>query len=152
MIFDSIKHCDAYKKLSPAFEKAFAFLQKAETDSLPIGTYEIDGKRVYAMVQEPALRGWEECVWEAHRRYADIQYIISGEERLGFCDVDSLQISEAYDEAKDAMFLTGEGGSAIAKAGDFMVFLPQDAHKPCIRPCPETLTNRKIVVKVLLDD
>lgn len=150
MIFDSIKHCEAYKSLSPAFKAAFEFLEDEKTASLPVGRYDIDSSRVYAMVQAPALKDWDAGKWEAHRRYADIQYIMEGEETMGFACIDTLKETEAYSSEKDVLFCEGEGSRAVARPGDFMVFFPQDAHKPCIRSTVDT--DKKIVVKVLLDD
>ena len=51
MIYDSMKNFAAYRKLAPeAWEKVSAFLAGC-TPETPAGRYELDGDRVYAMVQ-----------------------------------------------------------------------------------------------------
>ena len=149
MIFDNLSHCDIYKALSPNFQKAFEFLQRTDFSSLPVGKLPVDGERVYATIQEPELADWKERAWEAHRRYADIQMILDGEEIIGFTPVETLKISSEYNPDIDCALYTGKGNKAVLKQGEFMVFFPQDAHKPCVISGENK--SRKIVVKVLLE-
>ena len=52
MIFDNIRNCKMYYGVNERFEKAFDFIKKAVEENLEVGKYEIDGKEVYALVQE----------------------------------------------------------------------------------------------------
>ena len=149
MIFDDLSHCDIYKALSLNFRKAFEFLQSTDFLSLPIGKLPIDGENVYATIQEPELADWNERVWEAHRKYADIQMILDGEEIIGFSPVETLTVHSEYNPEIDCAFYSGDGNKAVLKQGQFMVFFPQDAHKPCVISGEHK--SRKVVVKVLLD-
>ena len=153
MIFDSLHNAASYRDLSPAFRAAFDYLAATDLTALPVGRYEIQGDDAYIMVQEPTLKPWDEGRWEAHRRYADIQIVISGEEVMGFCPISGLTEETAYDAQTDVLFFREAEGLALhVKTGSFAVFFPQDAHRPCMQPegCPCTV--KKAVVKVRVAD
>lgn len=152
MIYDSLKNAGRYARLSENFRRAFEYLRANDLTRLPVGRYDIHGDDVYIMIQEPALKSWSEGRWETHRRYADIQLMIEGRERIGYCIVDeSAEMETPYIPENDVMFYTGiEGGSAILNPGEMMVLFPEDAHRPCIWPAENAAPVRKAVVKVLL--
>ena len=153
MIFDLLKNARTYRSLSPAFAAAFDYLTQTDLTALPAGRYEIQGSDVYVMVQDAALKPWDEGRWEGHRRYADIQVVIAGEEIMGCRPADGLGEAVAYDPQADLIFFQEAEGAALhVHAGEFAVFFPQDAHRPCMLPegCPRTV--KKAVVKVRISD
>lgn len=150
MIFDNIKNKDLYASLNPGFKAAFDFIEKVMKDGKDIGKYEIDSKNVYAMVQE--YEGKEDHPkFEGHRRYIDIQFILSGKEIMDYAPVSDCKIMTEYNPEKDVEFFTCDGDSArlYAKEGDFAVFYPDDIHKPGLK-AENGGTIKKIVVKVLV--
>jgi YhcH/YjgK/YiaL family protein len=148
MILDQLKHADSYSGLGERFAKGFAFLRRGGLGELAAGRHEIDGDDVYALVMEVELKPMEEGFWEAHRRYADIQYVVSGVERMGVTDISTLKTSKAYDAKGDAELFAGSGQSVLVQGGCFAVFLPQDGHMPGLRPGAEAAKVKKVVVKV----
>lgn len=151
MIFDSLNHAEIYRDVHPLFRRAFDVLRSGELPARPDGRYELEGDRLFAMVQRYATRPIEQGRWEAHRRYIDIQYIAEGQERIGHAMLQTLRVTEAYDEAKDVMFLEGEGSFLTASAGQFAVFYPHDAHMPSLAvQSPQQVL--KIVFKVAVGE
>ena len=100
---------------------------------------------LYANIQTYQTK--EDALFEAHRDYIDIQYIISGEEKISVTDYSSCTEAVAYDKEKDIEFLNGEGEYYPLKEGEYMILYPQDAHKPSISLNNQS-TVRKAVVKV----
>ncbi len=152
MILDSLAHCANYLPLHPLFPAAFDYLKKFDPCT-PDGKHEIDGKRLFALVQRYDTVPEEAKAWEAHRLYADIQYIVSGRERILHAPVEELQSSLPYDAAKDLEKFRNTGvktvSSGVIPAGSFGIYLPQDAHKPGVMvDGPEPVL--KVVIKVLL--
>ncbi len=146
MITDVISRAATYAALGPAFQRAFAFIQRPDLGRLPAGRQEIDGDRVYALVQDYNTKRAEEGKWEAHRKYLDLQYVVSGGERFGFAPVGRMQAGP-YDEAKDLERPAGDGGFVEMQAGQFILLWPGEAHMPGMAiadPAPV----RKIVVKI----
>lgn len=152
MIFDHIDHAALYAALSPRFSAAFAFLARGDVRTLPPGRYLIDGDAVFALVQEYGTRAPEPRRFETHRRHIDIQFIAAGTERIGVADPATLRVTEPYDPAKDAEFLTGEGTDFTVAADQFLVLYPHEAHQPCLHPAAVPEQVRKIVIKVRVDN
>lgn len=149
MIIDKLKNAESYYSLGQNFKKAFEFLKKNDISNLKNGKYEIQGDEIFVSIQDYTTKPIKEGCWEAHRIYADIQYIIEGTEQLGYADTNELQPSCDYDCDKDIVFLQGDGQFTKAKAGDFLIFFPQDAHMPCIS-IDEPQYVKKAVVKIKL--
>jgi len=150
MILDELKNWRCYealRELKPAFE----FLEANAGKSLPEGRVEIDGDRLFALVQTYPPKPVAEAEFEAHRRYADVQYIAAGAEMIGWAPTDGLEVTTPYDDAKDIGFYAQPARytPAAVPAGSFAVFYPQDAHMPCCRLDSDEPVH-KIVVKVAL--
>ena len=84
MLTTNITLAEKYDYLSDKFKKAFTFLRETDLASLPIGRTEIDGDEVYASVQSYTTMTVEECAFESHLEYFDVQYVVEGEECFGF--------------------------------------------------------------------
>ena len=153
MIFDSLNHSAAYVAVHPLFPAAFEYLSKFDA-ATPDGKYELDGTRLYAAVQRYDTAPKANKKWEAHRVYADIQFIAAGTEQIFWAPAPGLQTSVPYNEVKDVEFFAPDSvrneASLIVPAGFFAVFLPQDAHQPgCVIGSPESVM--KVVMKVRLN-
>lgn len=150
MIFDNIKNYRMYCAVNQKFEKAFEFIKKAVEENLDPGTYEIDGKEIYALVQDYDTKLKENCIFEGHKNYIDIQYIVDGCEVMGLLEETDTVVKEEYDAEKDATFY--EQGDVpsyfVAKKGDFCVFYPQDIHSPCVAYKDMPSKVKKVVIKL----
>lgn len=149
MIIDLLHHAACYSHLSPRFDAGFAFLKELDFGALKPGRNDIDGDSIYAMCQEYETRPMEKGVWESHRAYADIQFVVEGEELIGYAPLTSMAVKEAYRADRDCALYEGRGDFVRLHAGQFGIFFPHDVHMPGIavaRPSPV----KKVVVKVLL--
>lgn len=147
MILDKIENADLYAAISENLEKGFEFLKNTDLQNAEVGKYEIDGKEVFAMVSEYESKAHADCRPEAHHAYADIQYIISGREAIGYAPLNGQTPPTEFNSEKDIVFYAGETVQLNLEAGMFAVFFPQDVHRPCMQiNGPEKV--KKIVVKV----
>jgi len=87
---------------------------------------------------------------EAHRKYIDVQYVISGEEQMGYVPLNGQQILEPYKEENDIIFFTGEKSFIKVSSGMFAIFFPEDVHMPGIMT-KQSLPVKKLVIKVRID-
>ena len=69
-------------------------------------------------------------VAEAHRKYLDIQYIVKGQEVMGWADLAACQIEGEFNEAKDVGKYTGDFEFITIPEGICYVAFPEDAHMP----------------------
>ena len=150
MIFDTLDNFDRYKGLAPNLFAGLQFLAKTDLGNLPVGRIDIDGNRLYALVQEYNTKPEEQGIWEAHRMYIDVQYLVSGRERMGFAHLNAMQLGE-YIPEKDFQPMSGSGNHVDVFAGAFVIFFPQDGHMPglCI-DTPEAV--KKVVLKVKIEE
>jgi biofilm protein TabA len=135
--------------LPGAIVRALEALRRADLGALAPGRYEIEGDRLFYLVQDVDLRTMEESRLEAHRKYADIQIPVSAAERYGFAWQPDLAPSDDQFEANDLAFYPAPARENFIDAvpGTYLVFLPEELHRPCLAiEGPERI--RKAVVKV----
>lgn len=155
MIFGHIGNLGQEKAaLCPTLQKGLEYLRKTDFGAVSPGKYEIDGDRMYALVQEyhPQPKGDRKA--ERHKKYIDIQYIAQGEECIGFalytpeCEVLEDKLAE-----KDAVFYkTVKDEIALnMPAGTYAVFFPNDIHRPCCLGPADALV-KKVVLKIKVSE
>ena len=155
MIIDQLSRAAQYRCLSPHVSKAIDFITRADVGTLACGEYELDGRSVYGIVQEydTILSGENQLsrgTWEAHRKYIDLQLVISGRERIGWADLSTLAAGD-YNSQQDFMPLVGDGHVLTLVAGSFMLLYPWDGHMPRLA-VGESEHVRKVVVKIAYED
>jgi len=150
MIFDNIKNCKMYYGVNPKFKKAFEFIEKATKENAEVGKYEIEGKEIYASVQSYDSKLMENSVFEGHKNYIDIQYIVEGREMMGVMEISKAETDSEYNDQKDVTFYKKRdiASYCIAEQGDFCIFYPHDIHSPGVSLNNSPSNVKKIVVKV----
>jgi biofilm protein TabA len=154
MILAKLANLTHQMRASGYLQRAVDFLVDPANQGLPDGRYEIEGEKVFALVQSfetiPAQTGIQ---FEAHRRYIDIQYVTNGCERMDWIPLDQVQVTLPYDPARDfceGIDARGQAVSVIVAAGEAAVFFPEDAHAPKLAvDQPEPV--RKIVIKLVVE-
>lgn len=134
MIIDHLDQSARYVSLVPGLKKGFDYLKQSDFSKIAPGRYEIDGDRVYAMVQKSKGRSADEALLESHRKYLDIQLVLGAGETFGWRETKSCQKPKgAFDTEKDIVFYDDAAGMHFTiKAGEFAIFFPDDAHAPNI--------------------
>lgn len=134
MIIDQLENADRYGDMHPGFAKAFAFLRRSDLAELPAERHEIDGDKLFCMISKGPGRPRSEAKLEAHRKYIDIQYVIAGDEEMGWKLTADCHVMDApYDGVKDIMFFKDEPDSwNEVPPGSFVIFFPRDAHAPLV--------------------
>lgn len=151
MIIDNINNSEFYYGLGEKFLKAFKYLKEIDLKGLKCGKYNIDGDDIFLSIMEYKTKSIETCLWEAHRNYIDIQYIIEGKEKMGYTNISNIQTTIEYNENSDVLFGNGDGQFVNINEGEFIIFTPEDAHMPSIK-IDDTLTVKKVVVKIKINN
>ncbi len=146
MIFDHIRNIDCYEGMDSRIFRGLQLLQETDFTAHPLGRFEVEGDALFYMVQEYTTRP-NDGQGEVHRKYADIQYLLAGEEKihLGQLD-DSAVLVEGRPEGDIWFYKTGDDAITL-HPGQFTILWPQDIHGPglCVdvpKPC------RKVVIKI----
>ena len=147
MILDTLQNSAAAEALHPHFPKSFARLRELvlQTD-LPEGRVDIEGDDIFAVVMKGFGKPREDARMETHRRYIDIQYIVEGEDLMGWMPLAESRAPLGYDDKKDVEFYKDRPACWLnVRQGQFVVFFPADVHAPTAN---EGQPFTKIVVKV----
>lgn len=154
MIFTSLAHAAANDLSSERLQRALEFLARPDLASLAPGRHEVMGDEVFANVQELTTVPAAQKNYEAHRRYADVHYVISGTELMGVAPVEECAPVGEFSEADDfGLYTPGPREAWVTlRPGELVVTPPCDAHKPgCCPEGGEPAALKKICVKVLVD-
>jgi YhcH/YjgK/YiaL family protein len=136
-----------YHQHQKYWDEAFAFLRDHDLLSLPKGKYPVDGENVFVSVTEDPSKNYENTAWESHRKYIDIQSVISGEEEIAVCSLSKATVTQPYNVEKDVAHYSAEGTRYRALPGTFFIFFSTDVHRPNITPGGNKIV-KKIVIKV----
>lgn len=150
-IFGSLE--EVKKQVSKeSFQIAFDYLEKITDDFLEIN----DGECIKEMISEDIFvlkqayytKNREDCFFESHKKYIDIQFMVKGEEYMDVCDLNSLEIINDYDEKTDFIKYKGkEKGTSklLICEKSLAIFYPSDAHQPCIKVENEELIYKAVI-------
>ncbi len=150
MIADNVKNAPLYCGVHPKFAQAFAFIDKAVRENYPAGKYEIEGKELYASVQEYNSKLEADAKFEGHRNYIDIQFVISGVEIIKVADIAGMTPKNDYNPEKDVEFYekNADASALVVNAGEYAILFPHDIHMPGVSRQETPAPVKKIVVKV----
>ncbi len=155
MVHGHIDHAQEYFNLAPGIRVALEFLAHSDLESLPVGRHPVDGDRVFALVSDYLTKRPDETFWEAHRRHIDVQFVVRGDERIAYANIDRF-VQEPYNEARDLIVATGDSDRSVAVGpGEFVILFPHDVHMPGLRTAAADGRAgdpvRKVVMKVRIE-
>ena len=106
---------------------------------------------IIAFLQVAYTKNISECFIESHKKYVDFQLLISGIEKMGYIDIDKLQVDAPYCEDKDLItyHMQDNFSTFLLEPQDMAIFFPEDGHIGLAMHKDKCLI-RKIVIKVPL--
>lgn len=109
--------------------EAEEWLKNVDLAKLEDGKYVISEGVMFAMVNSYETEPIEKRHFEAHKKYVEIQYMISGEELFGICTMNG-QVRAGEEKENDNYFyqFPQEYSSVILHPGEFLILLPTDVH------------------------
>jgi YhcH/YjgK/YiaL family protein len=136
---------EQYLSNQEAWDSAFSFLKNQPLSELPTGKYPILGERVFATISEAPAREKDSAIWESHRQYIDIHYVIRGNDQIGITDSTKAEIIKPY--TVDATHYTAQGEFYKSESAIFFILFQIDLHKPNIKLYGNEIV-KKLVIKV----
>ena len=102
----------------------------------------------FALEQVYNSKDRQDCFFESHKKYIDVQFILEGEESIEISNITNLVETYSYDEGMDLIKYEDIKDSSILKLrkGDVAIFYPEDAHMPCIK-----LNGTKKIIKTVIE-
>jgi biofilm protein TabA len=148
---------------SSKFEKAFAYLEKLQDENsneyktllnTNIGECNkiVLDENCFVLEQAYVTKNKEDCLYESHKTYIDIQYMFKGDEIMEVENVNNLTVTTEYNPNLDyAKYAQTENSSILKiRENELAIFYPNDAHMPCIK-IDENKKIIKAVFKILVN-
>ena len=145
MILCPFKELRRYAAVIPGLEEAIKTIE--EIPNWEVATYPLSCGKV--MVQAGTTKPLEGALLEAHGKFLDIQYILEGQEVVGWAPTDSLTPEGEFNGEKDYGMFSGSSTPITVPAGYCYVVFPEDAHAPG-KHLDAPNDYKKIVVKLAL--
>jgi biofilm protein TabA len=151
MVIDRIENASLYADLNTEFISAFEILTNPSLNQKQDGKHIVDGNDLFYTIQRYKTKPVREGKLEAHRKYIDIQFLLSGQEIIGYAPLKGLKVAQEYNPEKDIAFYETpkEITKVILEPGLFCILFPEDAHLPC-RQVDKPREVRKVVIKIRL--
>ena len=152
MILDHLDSALMYGGLGERIMIGLSLLNEESVRDATPGKYEVDGENLFYVVDEYETKPVEEGRLEIHRKYLDIQYIVSSGECIGTAPLEGLTEETAYDGEKDLAFYRYEPtmSKLVLKQGMFAIFWPNEPHMPG-RRIDKAEKVKKVVVKIRME-
>lgn len=151
MIYDIIDNAEKYFAKNDKFYRAIKYAVEFDLTQ-PNGSYEVDGQNIVAKVQGYSTSPAEQRTFESHKLYADIQIMREGSERQDVVVAENLEPLGAYNEQDDyTKYKASDVFSTVSlHPGQFVVYYPDDMHRPNCNIGADSKKVRKICMKVKL--
>ena len=151
MLVSSMKNYKNILKFFPQLDIVFDYIIKNINSKTSDGKYFIT-KEIYINIQTCNPKPKKEQVLEKHKKYIDLQLILSGKETIGWKFFDkTFKVLKKYNIKNDISFYSNKPDMFInLKKNEFAVFFPEDTHAPL---CCEKKVKKcivKIPVKYLM--
>ena len=133
-----------YEKITEALE----YIEALDKSTLTPGIHEVNDEFYYNYLEYEAKEPTN-TIYEAHKNYVDIQYIVEGQEHVDVSFEEYMELDTPYDVEKDIMFYKNPQKcfSRILGVGEYIIVLPHELHKPG-QKVGENGNVKKIVGKV----
>lgn len=131
MIVDKIENLKLYESVNRNIKTVLDYISSNDLFDIKPGKYEIDGKEVYLIRESYNSRGLEECYFEGHLNYIDIQIVLSGNEFFGYINKNepNVKVTSSYNPDKDLeKYEVDEFTKIILNDNMFALVFPQDLH------------------------
>ncbi len=147
MTLDKIENLEQYLATIKNGKAVLDFIKNTDLSTLPDGATKILGDDLYVNMANYNSKV-EIGLFEAHKDYIDLQYMIKGVERMDYAPLIDCTPNTPYDKNGDYELVSAKDFSTlIVKEGNFAIFFPQDAHRPSLA-VNESAPVKKAIFKI----
>lgn len=151
MIFDSLDNLHKYSYIGENFDNIFGkTMELLKGNSLPIGITKLS-EDIYINISQYQTKNFDECLFEAHRNFIDVQILLEGEELFYLSPINKLAEVVTYSAEKDCTLYSGSPQCTCdLTSGHFIICLPEDGHMPNVSK-KEFGLCKKAILKIKVD-
>ena len=147
MIYDKFNRLSVYYESVPYLKEICEELSGKDLSSLEAGTYYTEKSHIKYMVQSYETADSKKP--EVHKKYADLQLVINGEERFDFDS--QTMLPESFDTDSDfGQYDYDLDNSIILGELEAVIVFPYEPHTPGLT-ADKTTMMKKIVAKIPME-
>lgn len=145
MVVTTLEKITDYKEI-PYAQDMIDFISEFKNGEMKTGRYDIHGDDLFAAVSEYETEPADDRKFENHKKYIDLQILLSGAEEIHWAPVETLRMTEeSFSKGGDIAFYEGDAQGCVVLSGDTCAILYEnDAHKPNVMH-----KNKEKVIKVV---
>lgn len=130
MIVGKLKDLGRYKGIAKNIDTAIDFLANNDVLAMAPGKYAIDGDNVYMNRDSYIAKPLEDCFYENHDVYMDLQVVLKGKEIFAYTDITNptLKVTTPYNNEKDVTKYSCDGGVFFTLEEGYALVYPEDIH------------------------
>lgn len=150
MILGHINELHNMLELPPIIRASIEKTMSYNPTSLDNGCHIIDDEKLFMNIMSFDTQPRENKRAELHRRYIDIQILLSGIELIDFGTLNSAKNVDSYNKDDDYQLADNieNQQNVVLSAGMFVIFMPNEPHKPGISPHRGANHLKKVVIKL----
>lgn len=132
MIVGTFEKRERYAVLGDGIRKAFDWLEKNDIRQMKDGRYDVEGDKLFVLVQRYATRGLDDVFIESHTKYIDVHYVAQGFEYFAYLPLARAgELIGPYIEKDDELdYHRDVETNVLMREGDIVIVFPEDAHGP----------------------
>lgn len=136
------------KITNEVIQKCMCFLKENGGADIALGKHFMENSDIYVNVSEYTSHQLEDSGWEAHKKYADLQVVLAGEEQILVANIEKMHLGD-YREDSDYLACSGDSEVAVKVDRDTCVLLfPEDGHMPGVCIARQPVKVKKAVFKI----
>ncbi len=133
MIVDHIKNLHKYTGLNRNIQTVIEFIENKDLRSIAVGKHKLTDE-INLLREDYSPRPLEDCYFESHKVYGDIQLVVDGFEYFGYLEANDPKfiVTSPYDSSKDVTKgqSTGDFSKVLLTKGMFAMVLEDELHMP----------------------
>lgn len=147
MIFTNLKDELQNKSLSKKIYECIKFTGENDLKKYEPGKYEVPGTEIKMNIDNYNTKSEDKGMWESHLKYLDVQIMLEGQEYIAVNNIHNLEEEERHVENDFLKHKGLELFRVLLKAGDVLVFYPEDVHMPGLQ-VEKSENVKKVVFKI----
>ncbi|HIT43403.1 TPA: YhcH/YjgK/YiaL family protein [Candidatus Avacholeplasma faecigallinarum] len=150
MIVGKLVDLYRYKGISKNIDTAIDYIQNHDLLALPKGKTIVDGDNVYINRDTYVARPMEECFYENHENYIDLQIVLKGKEIFGYTHISNptLEVTTPYNKDKDVTKYKCDGAVLFTLEEGFALVYTEDVHLAKCKVNDEIVEKAVVKIKI----
>jgi YhcH/YjgK/YiaL family protein len=132
MIVTTLKESARYHVLGEGVQQALEWLNENDIRTMEDGRYEVDGDKLFVLVQRYTTRLIDDTWFEGHLKYIDLHYVAEGVEYFCYTPLAraGAPVTEYDNVEDDYLYHKDYETGVLMKEGDIVIVYPEDVHMP----------------------